>query len=71
MFYFVIRCFSMETTPNEEKLQSFGVLISKLLSVETAERRDRRGLSLEKRNRQTDSSHTSCQEKKEGRRETG
>lgn len=61
----------METTQNEEKLQSLGVLISKLPSVETAERRDRRDLSLEKGNRQRNSSHTSCQDRKEGRGETG
>lgn len=61
----------METTPNEEILQTFGVPISKLPSVETAERRDRRDLSLEKGDRQRDSSHTSCQDRKEGRGETG
>lgn len=54
----------METTQNEEILQSFGVLISKLPSVETAERRERRFLSLKKGNRQRDNSHTSCQDRR-------
>lgn len=39
VFYFVIWCFNVETTQNEEILQSFGVLLSKLQLVETAERR--------------------------------
>lgn len=63
----------METIQNKEILQSFGVLISKLPSVETAERReeshhgDRRDLSLEKGSRQRGSSHTSCQDRKKVR----